>query len=59
MEGAIFNLMPFVPDEIKSQVLKSWKGEDEQLEIVLQHWKDQSDGDLAALKRNIENLKRG
>lgn len=59
MEGAIFNLMPFVPDEIKSQVLKSWKGEDEQLEIVLQHWKDQNDGDLAALKRNIENSKLG
>ena len=43
------------------QVMKSWKDEDEQLEIILQQWMAENDvvKDLATLRKDIEGLKQG
>ena len=42
VEGAIFNVVSIaqlfkMPDELVNQVIKSWRDDDEQLEIILQH----------------------
>ena len=64
VDGAICNLMPIaqfleMPEESMDQVMKSWKNEDQQLEMILKHWfkeKDKVEA-LAALRSNLEGLK--
>ena len=60
----IFNLMPIaqvLTMELQDQVKKAWKGEDEQLEVILQYWLKQNDvvKDLPALRKALEGLKQG
>ena len=42
------------------QVMKSWKDEDEQLEIILQQRKTENDmvNDLVTLRKDLEGLKQ-
>ena len=61
VKGAVFNLKPITqlletPD--KSEVMKCWKGEDKQLEMILQHWLEKNDveKDLATLKEKLKDL---
>ena len=63
VERAIFNLVPIAqllktPEESMGQVMKSWKDEDEQLEIILQQWMAENDvvKDLATLRKDLEGL---
>ena len=65
VERAIFNLMPIaqllkMPEESMGQVMKCWKDEDEQLEIILQHWLKENDvvKDHASLRKDLEGLKQ-
>ena len=65
VEGAIFNLIPIaqlfeMPEEPMSQVTKCWKDEDEQLELILQHWSQRKDvvEDLSALRKALESLQQ-
>ena len=65
VDTAIFNLMPVTqllktPDDSMGQVMKCWKDEDEQLEIVLQNWRKENDmvKDLATLRKDLEGLKQ-
>ncbi len=64
VEGAIFNLQPIAqklgtPEETTNQVMKSWRNEDEQLELLLQPWiKDTGETrDLDDLRKALEDLK--
>ena len=64
MEGAIFNLMPIaqvlkMPEETLDQVKEKWNDEDQQLDVILQHWLRDKDviQDLAALRKDLEILK--
>ena len=66
MKGEIFNLMPIaqmleMPGESADEVLKSWKDEDNQLEIILQYWLKDRDvvKDLVAFRKDLEGLKQG
>ncbi len=48
VEGAIFNLKPIAqqigtPEEATNQVMKSWRNEDDQLELLLQPWLKETD----------------
>ena len=63
--GAIFNVIPIaqllnMPEESIIQLTKSKKDEDEQLEIVLEHWSKKNSivEDLATLRKALESLKR-
>ena len=63
--GAIFNVIPIaqllnMPEESINQLTKSKKDEDEQLEIVLEHWSKENSivEDLATLRKALESLKR-
>ena len=65
VEGAIFNVMPIaklleMPEESLNSVTKSQKDENEQLEIVLQHWSNRNNvvESLAALRKDLESLKQ-
>ena len=65
VERAIFNLVPIAqllktPEESMGQVMKSWKDEDEQLEIILQQWMKENNvvKDLATLRKDLEGLKQ-
>ena len=65
VERAIFNLVPIAqclkkPEESMGQVMKSWKDEDEQLEIILQQRKTENDvvNDLVTLRKDLEGLKQ-
>ena len=62
---AIFNPMPIAQflkttEESMGEVLKSWKDEDEQLEIIFQHWMKENDvvKDHASLREDLEGLKQ-
>ena len=62
--GAIFNVIPIaqllnMPEESINQLTKSKKDEDEQLEIVLEHWSKENSTveDLATLRKALESLK--
>ena len=66
VKGDIFNLMPIaqllvMPMELQDQVKKAWKGDDEQLEVILRYWLKEKDvvKDLAALRIALEGLKQG
>ena len=63
--GAIFNVIPIaqllnMSEESIIQLTKSKKEEDEQLEIVLEHWSKKNSivEDLATLRKALESLKR-
>ena len=65
VQGAIFNLIPIarlleMPEESTNKVVKCWKDEDEQLELILQHWskKNHVVEDLAALRKDLESLQQ-
>ena len=65
VEGAIFNVIPIaklveMPEESLNRLTKSQKDENEQLEIVLQHWLKRNNvvEGLAALRKNLESLKQ-
>ena len=65
VEGAIFNLIPIaqlleMPEESMNQVAKCWNDEEEQLELILQHWSKNNDvvEDLAALRKDLESLQQ-
>ena len=64
MEGAIFNLMPIaqllkMPEETLDQVKGKWNDEDQQLDVILQHWFRDKDvvEDLVDLRKDLERLK--
>ena len=66
VKGAIFNPLPIArlfktPEEVMDQIVKSWKDEDEQLEIILQHRLKANDvvEDLTALGKVLEGLNQG
>ena len=63
VKEAIFNPLPIAqllktPKELMDQIIKSWKHEDKQLEIILQHWLKANDvvEDLTALGKVLEGL---
>ena len=63
VEGAIFNPLPIAqllktPKELMDQIIKSWRDEDEQLDIILHHWLKANDvvEDLTALGKVLEGL---
>jgi len=63
VEGAVFNLIPIaqlleMSDESIGLIMRSWKDEDEQLEIILQYWLEKNDveKDLATLRKKLEGL---
>ena len=65
VERAIFNLVPIAqllktPEESMGEVMKSWKDEDEQLEIILQQWMKENNvvKDIATLRKDLEGLKQ-
>ena len=65
VEGAIFNVIPIaklfeMPEESLNSLTKSQKDENEQLEIVLQHWSKRNNvvEGLAALRKDLESLKQ-
>ena len=64
VEGAIFNVIPIanlleMPEESTKHLTKSNKDENEQLEIILQHWSKKNNvvEDLATLRKDLESLK--
>ena len=65
VEKAVFNLVPIAqllktPEESMGRVMKSWKDEDEQLEIILRQWMKENDvvKDIATLRKDLEGLKQ-
>lgn len=65
VEGSILNLVPIarkleVHEEAIKEAIKSWKNDEEQLKIILQHWSnvqdDRSKGDLAVLRNRLQGL---
>ena len=65
VEGAIFNVIPIaklfeMPEECMNRLTKFQKDENEQLEIILQHWSKTNNvvTDLAALRKDLERLKQ-
>ena len=66
VEGAIFNVIPFaraldIPTEAMDQVIKSCNDDDQQLEIILNHWSKEKDvpENPAALRKAAEGSKQG
>ena len=66
VEEAIFNVMPFaqeldIPTEAMDQVIKSCSDDDQQLEVILNHWSKKKDvpENLAALRKTLEGIKQG
>ena len=49
-----------MPEECINRLTKSQKDENEQLEIILQHWSQTNNvvKDLAALRKDVERLKQ-
>ena len=49
-----------MPEECINRLTKSQKDENEQLEIILQHWSQTNNvvKDLAALRKDLEGLKQ-
>ena len=61
MHGDIFNTVPFarvleMPEELINQVVMSWRGEDEQLKMILQQRLRENDmaEDLTSLSKDLE-----
>ena len=66
VEGTIFNLRPFaqaldIPTKAMDQVMKSYNDDDQQLEVILNHWSKEKDvpENLAALRKALEGIKQG
>ena len=65
-KGEICNFLPIaqklkMPKSLTDQVLKSWKNEDQQLELMLQYWlkKNEVLDDHQALRKDLEDLQHG
>ena len=65
VEEAIFNVIPVaklleMPEESMNEVTTCWKGEGEQLDIILKHWLREKNmvEDLPHLRKSLENLKQ-
>ena len=63
VEGAIFNIIPIaqllgMPEKSMNEVANCWKDEDEQIELILQHWSNDVEEDLAALRKDLERLQQ-
>lgn len=63
VEKDVFNLKPIAqklktPDELVNQITKSLKDEDENLDMILQHWLKENDvvEDLSVLRKHLEDL---
>ena len=61
MHGDIFNTVPIarvleMPEELINQVVMSWRGEDEQLKMILQQRLRENDmaEDLTSLSKDLE-----
>lgn len=66
VEDAIFNLIPVarsleMSEEVMNQVVKCWNDEDEQLNIILNHWSGVNNAaeNLDVLRTSLEKLKQG
>ena len=66
VEEAIFNVIPVaqeldIPTEAMDQVVKSCNDDDQQLEVILNHWSKEKDvpESLAALRKTLEGIKKG
>ena len=64
VEGAIFNLKPIAEkigtsEETMTQVMKSWRNENDQLELLMEPWLKNigETKDLYNLRRSLEELK--
>ncbi|KAL9969968.1 hypothetical protein ACROYT_G022261 [Oculina patagonica] len=65
VEGSILNLVPIaqkldIPEEAINEAIRTWKNDEEQLKVILQHWsKTQDDGcmeDPALLRNTLQGL---
>lgn len=66
VEGAIFNIVPFaqalgLPAEAMDQAIKLCYDDDQQLDVILNHWPEEKDEpeNLAALRKTLESIKQG
>ena len=66
VEEAIFNVIPFakaldVPTEAMDQVIKSCNDDDQQLEVIFNHWSTEKDvpENLVVLRKALEGIKQG
>ena len=66
VEGAIFNVIPFsqalgLPAEAMDQAITSCYNDDQQLDVILNHWPEEKDKpeNLAALRKTLESIKQG
>ena len=66
VEEAIFNVIPFaqaldIPTKAMDQVTKSCNDDNQQLEVILNHWSKEKDvpENLAALRKALEGIKQG
>lgn len=65
-KGEICNFLPIarklkMPKSLIDQVLKSWKNDDQQLELMLQYWLKENEvlDDHQALRKDLEDLQHG
>ena len=65
-KGEICNFLPIahklmMPKRLVDQVLRSWKNEDQQLELMLQYWMNENEvlDDHQALRKDLEGLQHG
>ena len=65
-KGEICNILPIahkfmMPKRLVDQVLRSWKNEDQQLELMLQYWMNENEvlDDHQALRKDLEGLQHG
>ena len=65
LQGAVFNLLPIaqvlnIPVEVVDRIIKLWKDDDKQMELILQHWLEKNSAEeLAALRKALEGLEQG
>lgn len=65
VQGAIFNLLPIaqvlnIPAEVVNRIIKLWKDDDQQMELILQHWLEKNSAEeLTALRKAMEGLEQG
>ena len=65
-KGEICNFLPIasqlmIPKREVDQVLKCWKNEDQQLELMLQYWMKENEvlDDHQELRKDLEGLQHG
>ena len=66
VEEASFNVIPFaqaldIPTEAMDRVIKSCNDDNQQLEVILNHWSKEKHvpENLAALRKALESIKQG